>query len=500
MKKVLKSMVILFAFAALIASCNKESSEKDILSFKFVTPDVEATISQDAKTIVAVVPFGTDVTALVPVITISDKATVSPASGTPTNFTNPVTFTVTAEDGSQATYTATVTFDNGGGGGGNGDPTHFSGDIDANTTWHDLGLPVDYVIDGYVTLNGNALLTVEPGVTIMFTGVDGGFEVGENAGLRMVGTAEKPIVLEGPANNPNNGSWGNVVIRSKRNDNQFEYVRFLRGGHGDGDWDGVIHLINGTLSMKSCIIDGGLGNGLVTEYDSYLTGFEKNTIKHCDGYPWITENFPALCKNIGSGNEFTGNDDDFIKIGCNVHEFNESLTLPEADVPYLLNEGGFEFIGDKIFTILPGVIIEIDENNGIYIGEELNFVAEGTAEKPIIFRCEDNNEYWNGLHFQSTRNHNSISYCHFKDVGANEGYGVNSGIYIRENARLSLTNNVFGPSAHYGVGIESIEQWGNVTHSGNSFTNCAGGNVWIEIGGEYNGETYEYGQILNDLP
>ncbi|MBR2051257.1 MAG: hypothetical protein IJ961_02145, partial [Bacteroidales bacterium] len=34
--------------------------------------------------------------------------------------------------------------DNPGGGGGT-DPTQFSGNIDANTTWPDLGLPVDYV-------------------------------------------------------------------------------------------------------------------------------------------------------------------------------------------------------------------------------------------------------------------------------------------------------------------------------------------------------------------
>ena len=35
--------------------------------------------------------------------------------------------------------------DNPGGGGGT-DPTQFSGNIDANTTWPDLGLPVDYSV------------------------------------------------------------------------------------------------------------------------------------------------------------------------------------------------------------------------------------------------------------------------------------------------------------------------------------------------------------------
>ena len=132
-----KSLFLVLAALMLLAGCKKESSEKKILNFKFASPAVEAVITENAKTIVAVVPAGTDVTALVPIITVSDKATVSPASGMPVNFTNPVTFTVTAEDGSTATYVASVTVDQnggGGGGGGTGDPTTWSGSIDANTT------------------------------------------------------------------------------------------------------------------------------------------------------------------------------------------------------------------------------------------------------------------------------------------------------------------------------------------------------------------------------
>ena len=100
MKRVLKSLVLVMAAVVLLASCKKESSEKKILSFKFAAPAVEATIDESAKTIVAVVPFGTNVTGLVPMITISEKASVVPASGTVVDFTNPVNFTVTAEDGS----------------------------------------------------------------------------------------------------------------------------------------------------------------------------------------------------------------------------------------------------------------------------------------------------------------------------------------------------------------------------------------------------------------
>lgn len=53
-------------------------------------------------------PDGTDVTAITPDITVSANASISPESGVPQDFTNPVKYTVTAQDGTQKTYTVTV--------------------------------------------------------------------------------------------------------------------------------------------------------------------------------------------------------------------------------------------------------------------------------------------------------------------------------------------------------------------------------------------------------
>lgn len=120
MKKAFKTLCLVLASVALLASCKPESTEKRIISFQFAQPAVIATINEEAKTINANMPWGTDLTTLVPVIAISDKATVSPASGTIVDFTNPVVFTVTAQDGSETKYTAIVTCENSGGGGGGG--------------------------------------------------------------------------------------------------------------------------------------------------------------------------------------------------------------------------------------------------------------------------------------------------------------------------------------------------------------------------------------------
>jgi hypothetical protein len=82
------------------------SVEKDITAFDFASPPVYGDIS--GTDIAVIVPNGTDVTTLVPAISHTG-ASVSPASGVAQDFTNPVIYTVTAENASTQNYTVTVT-------------------------------------------------------------------------------------------------------------------------------------------------------------------------------------------------------------------------------------------------------------------------------------------------------------------------------------------------------------------------------------------------------
>lgn len=86
------------------------SAAKAITGFSFagLSPVINASITEATHTITAWVPTGMDLTALVPTITVSAQATVFPASGEAKNFTDPVTYTVTAENGATQTYTVTV--------------------------------------------------------------------------------------------------------------------------------------------------------------------------------------------------------------------------------------------------------------------------------------------------------------------------------------------------------------------------------------------------------
>ncbi len=106
----LVSLLVLVMLLAL-PGCKEEpakSSKKDIISFEI--GDARGVFDQieNNTTISLIVPADSDLSKLTPVITVSDGATVSPASGVENNFTNPVTYTVTAENGDIRHFTVNV--------------------------------------------------------------------------------------------------------------------------------------------------------------------------------------------------------------------------------------------------------------------------------------------------------------------------------------------------------------------------------------------------------
>lgn len=87
------------------------SSAKSITSFdvNVATSTVVGVIDEVAHRVDLIVPFETNVTVLSPVVTVSPLATSSPASGVAQDFTMPVEYIVTAEDGTTQVYIVTVT-------------------------------------------------------------------------------------------------------------------------------------------------------------------------------------------------------------------------------------------------------------------------------------------------------------------------------------------------------------------------------------------------------
>ncbi|MBT3747420.1 MAG: hypothetical protein HOG34_00445 [Bacteroidetes bacterium] len=108
--------LVLVVGGVFLSSCQKEeplSSNKDVTSFIFeasknvaLEQNIVGVIS--GTSITASVPFGADIISLIPTIMVSTGAELTPGSGQTTDFSSPVTYTVTAEDGSIKEFDALV--------------------------------------------------------------------------------------------------------------------------------------------------------------------------------------------------------------------------------------------------------------------------------------------------------------------------------------------------------------------------------------------------------
>jgi hypothetical protein len=118
MIKILFSYLGLFVVSIFLLNCSSElpdlkvpqSVKKDVLTFKFAdfSPVAVGDIDTTNRKVAIRVPVATKVIALIPTITVSQGAYVTPASLVPQNFTAPVTYMVTAQDCTKRAYVVTV--------------------------------------------------------------------------------------------------------------------------------------------------------------------------------------------------------------------------------------------------------------------------------------------------------------------------------------------------------------------------------------------------------
>lgn len=114
-KHLLRRILLSLTIAVLFVQCSEDdessqspSNEITNFSISSLNPAVSGTIDEQNGTVSLELPSGTDISALIPNITVSEKATITPASGESQDFTEPVIYTVTAENGNIAEYTVSV--------------------------------------------------------------------------------------------------------------------------------------------------------------------------------------------------------------------------------------------------------------------------------------------------------------------------------------------------------------------------------------------------------
>ncbi len=111
-----KRFILILSVVVFFWGCNNINPPETVLitSFLFSVIDnqmLDATVYAvvTGTSITAEFPDKTDITSLRPTIEMMDGSDIMPASGSVLNFSRPVYFIVTSQQGDSITYTATVT-------------------------------------------------------------------------------------------------------------------------------------------------------------------------------------------------------------------------------------------------------------------------------------------------------------------------------------------------------------------------------------------------------
>ena len=417
-----------------------KSAAKDISKFSFaaLSPVVDASIDASTKAITVTVPATTDVSKLVPTLTISDKATISPATGVTQDFSKEVSYTVTAEDGSTVVYKVNVKT-----------TPVTTKTIDCNTTisevWEDLGDGVDYLVKCNLRIEKD--IVIKPGVKIQFE-AGAGFRVysGANFSLNMIGTKEKPIVLEGKTAVA--GAWkGLEFSQNKSLKNQWEYVTVRHAG--DGQTAGV-EIGDSNVWIKNSVFSDNKGFGIVlTDQNASFKAFESNTFTN--NTKSALQLFFTQAGFLDSKSSYNSNGNNYILVKkVNFQsDITEDITFQKLNTPYRIED--FIYMPKKLI-LKSGVVIEFGNDAGIDINQKTGaLVANGIASDPIklVGYLPNTKGVWQGITIESNNIENLLNYCLIDGAGSKVAGSTNFDFWFEKTAKSAINIDGTGYKASY---------------------------------------------------
>jgi hypothetical protein len=138
-------------------------------------------------------------------------------------------------------------------------------------------------------------------------------------------------------------------------------------------------------------------------------------------------------------------------LDCNA--FSSNITLidhPDRPIDYIIN---CKMPVSADIIISPGVVIAFDQNAGINIRDNsASFIAEGTADKPIIFTgLKQVKGYWSGIFSDNSNPLNSLKYCTVEYAGGGGFSGGDGNVMIYAGGALKIDHCIIRRSADVGL-------------------------------------------------
>jgi hypothetical protein len=298
---------------------------------------------------------------------------------------------------------------------------------------------VDYIIDCIIPVNID--LTIEPGVTIVFTN-GSGMVINESGSISAIGTTDGPILFTGE--DKVKGSWNGIISYSNDVKNRFEFatIEYAGGGsfNSNGDLGSLILWADTYFRLENVTIAKGAAYGINCSYNDYNVEIINCTITECE-MPFYGN--ARIASKISGGN-FTGNKTDAIGLfgDAGSRTINTAHTWENLGVPYRISGVLVVFRGTLV--IKPGVVIEFENGSGISVGSDdtSTLIAVGTSAAPITFTGVSKVAgAWRNIEFNFTRSPlNEISYATIEYAG---NAGSEGAIYMWAKPVVKVTNVAF---------------------------------------------------------
>ncbi|MBK7395258.1 MAG: hypothetical protein IPJ34_02875 [Myxococcales bacterium] len=352
--------------------------------------------------------------------------------------------------------------------------------LSKNLTWRAIGVPFH--------LSGN-LSVVAPWVleapTTLIMSADSWISVnGDVAGLRAVGTADKPVLFTGETKT--RGAWEALRFDGTNNaTNRLEYVTVEYGGgtKHDAAGAGVKAIADShgvTLSLSNTTIRECEGFGLYLAGSAVTPTFAKNIFTK-NGLGPVSVGSQAV-HQLETSSTYTGNVVDHLRVPGD--RVGKTVTWLDLGVPYEL-EGNIHV--DLVWTLSPGVTLLMAKDSWISVaGDAAGLSAVGSAVKPItISGIEKTKGFWHGIVFDATLNAaNALAYATVEYGGSLGGGGERGMIQAHADSHgvvISVKNSTIRNSGQYGIWLGASAKYNSDIETSNTFANNTSGNVFKDL-------------------
>ena len=301
-----------------------------------------------------------------------------------------------------------------------------------------------YNVNNSIDVSDNATLTIDPGVTLIFSqGAD--FRVQNDGLLLASGTEAERILFTGAIRSP--GYWQGIDINSAA-ESTINFVTVEYGG--DDSLANIDVRFDARANITNSIIRRSGNWGVRIAGSATITEFSNNMITANENAP-VTIDVDKLTI-LQSSNSFVGNETslnenrDYIHVTSGFVETNQNIQ--KLDVDYRMVG---QYTIEALVEIEPGVQFVFEADAGLMIDGSGTLQAIGTQEQNIVFTAlEPTPGYWEGIQFSFNNNNNILDYTTVEYGGIGNNSDANVGVF-GSDGRLTLRNSTIRHSSQFGV-------------------------------------------------